>query len=119
MRQENISPRDMEEFLSRECGMKGMAGISDMRQLLERRNKDQRAREAVEIFCRQARKWIGAYAAAMGGLDTLVFSGGIGEHAPQVRAEICGDLRFLGIEIDQERKQKSERLITTDRSRVG
>jgi acetate kinase len=119
LREGSISPRDMEELLSRECGMKGMAGISDMRQLLERRNTDRRAREAVELFCRQARKWIGAYAAAMGGLDTLVFSGGIGEHAPPVRAEICGDLRFLGIEIDQERNQKSERLITTDRSRVA
>jgi acetate kinase len=119
MREENISPRDMEEFLSKECGMKGLAGISDMRTLLAVRDRDKRAAEALDIFCRQARKFIGAYAAAMGGLDTLVFSGGIGEHAAEVRAEICGDLRFLGIEIDSARNEKDERLITTDRSRVS
>src|SRR5436305_2047508 len=78
---------------------KGMAGVSDMRTLLAARDTDKRAAEAVEMFCRQAKKFIGAYAAVMGGLDALVFSGGIGENSPEIRAEICAGLEFLGIEI--------------------
>jgi acetate kinase len=67
-----------------------------MRDLLARRAADVPAAEAVALFCYQARKWIAAMAAAMEGLDALVFSGGIGEHAPEVRAEICAGLAFLG-----------------------
>ena len=72
-----------------------------MRDLIERQAEDVRADEAVELFCYQARKGIGAFAAALGGLDTLVFAGGIGENAAEVRARICGGLRFLGIELDE------------------
>jgi len=108
----------MEEFLSRECGLKGIAGVADMRTLLAVRDRDKRAAEAVEIFCRQAKKFIGAYAAVMGGLDTLVFSGGIGENSPQVRAQICGGLEFLGIEIDEDANGRNSGEISKRNGRV-
>lgn len=82
----------------------GLLGISettaDMEQLLISQSSDQRAAEAVDIFCYQVRKCIGAYAAALGGVDTLVFAGGIGEHSPEIRRRICSDLGFLGIELE-------------------
>ncbi len=85
----------------------GLLGVSetssDMRDLLERERQDVRAAEAVALFCYQVKKWIGAFAAALGGLDTLVFAGGIGENAPAVRARICDGLEFLGIELDEKR----------------
>jgi acetate kinase len=74
-----------------------------MRDLLAREKRDPRAAEAVDLFCYQARKWIGAYAAALGGLDTLVFAGGIGENSPAVRSRICGALGFLGVSVDARR----------------
>ena len=81
-----------------------MLGISetsaDMHDLLERQATDARAAEAVEMFCYQARKWVGSLAAALGGIDALIFSGGIGEHAPEVRARICEGLGFLGLRLD-------------------
>jgi acetate kinase len=118
MREEKKKPQQMEEFLSKECGLKGLAGLSDMRTLLAVRDKDKRAAEAVEIFCRQAKKFIGAYAAAMGGLNKLVFSGGIGENSPEVRAEICDGLEFLGIEIDESTNQRNGGQISKRNGRV-
>ena len=83
----------------RHAGTAGAGGVRRARRL------------AVDIFCYQVRKWIGAFAAALGGLDTLVFSGGIGEHAPPVRARICGELSFLGVELDDcaQRRQRRGR----------
>ena len=77
-----------------------------------------RAAEAVALFCYQAKKWIGSFAAALGGLDTLVFAGGIGENAPPVRARICEGLGFLGIELDESRNAENAAVISTDASRV-
>ena len=77
-----------------------------------------RAAEAVALFCYQAKKWIGSFAAALGGLDTLVFAGGIGENAPLVRERICDGLGFLGIKLDQERNAKNAPLISPDAGRV-
>ena len=82
------------------------------------RDRDKRAAEAVEIFCRQAKKFIGAYAAAMGGLDTLVFSGGIGENSWEVRADICAGLEFLGIELDENSNQRNSQQISKRSARV-
>jgi acetate kinase len=100
----------------------GLLGISetssDMRDLLEHETQDLRAAEAVALFCYQVKKWIGAFAAALGGLDTLVFAGGIGENAPAVRARICEDLGFLGIELDAKRNVANEPVISTSASRV-
>ena len=77
-----------------------------------------RAAEAVALFCYQAKKWIGAYAAALGGLDTLVFAGGIGENSPVVRARICEGLNFLGIKLDKTRNAKTAAVISKNSSRV-
>ncbi len=125
MRSEKLGADQMDEFISQRCGLVGVSGTSgDMRDLLARRATDLSASEAVEIFCTQARKWIGALAATLGGLDTLVFAGGIGEHAPQVREEICRGLGFLGIALDPGRndtKMEDEaphRMISADGAAV-
>src|SRR5208283_2659810 len=91
----------------------------DMRDLLARETDDIRAAEAVALFCYQAKKWIGAFAAALGGLDTLVFAGGIGENAPPVRARICDGMGFLGIELSESRNAETAAVISTDASRVA
>jgi acetate kinase len=91
----------LERLVDRESGLLGVSGLtSDMRTLLEKRGPDTGACLAVEMFCYQVRKFIGAYAAVLGGLDTLVFTAGIGERAAEVRAEICHGLEFLGVELD-------------------
>jgi acetate kinase len=90
-----------------------------MRDLLAQEAGDVRAAEAVALFCYQAKKWIGSFAAALGGLDTLVFAGGIGENAPLVRARICDGLGFLGIELNETRNAKSAPLISPDAGRVA
>ena len=100
----------------------GLLGISetgsDMRDLLARESTDGRAAEAVAYFCYQTKKWIGGFAAALGGLDTLVFSAGIGENCSSVRANICAGLAFLEIELDQKRNLAHADVISTPASRV-
>jgi acetate kinase len=78
-----------------------------------------RAAEALDLFCYQAKKWIGAYAAALGGVDTLVFAGGIGENSPIIRERICADLGFLGIKLHRSRNAKNAALISTDAAPVA
>lgn len=101
----------------------GLLGISettaDMKKLLEAEDEDERAKDAVDIFCYQAKKNIGSLAAALGGLNTLVFTGGMGENAPKIRARICKGLEFLGVTIDDTRNQQGDRLISADGSQVG
>lgn len=117
LRLEKWSADDMDDFINRKCGLIGVSQTSnDMRDLLERRSTDHRAAEAVDLFCYQAQKWIGALSSALNGVDTLVFSGGIGEHSAQVRAQICTGLEFLGLQIDHARNTQSEDLISTDDS---
>jgi acetate kinase len=89
-----------------------------VRELLAREAQDRRAAEALELFCYQIKKWIGAFAAALGGLDTLVFSGGIGEHAAPVRARACEGLGFLGIKLDEQRNLANQGVISAESSRV-
>lgn len=100
----------------------GLLGISettaDMEKLLEIEVDDERAKDAVDIFCYQVKKSIGSLAAALGGLNTLVFTGGMGENAPKIRARICEGLDFLGIRLDDARNQEGTRLISTDDSPV-
>jgi acetate kinase len=104
---------------SRGSGLLGISGTSgDLRDLLAREAEDPRAAEAVESYCYVVRKAIGAYAAALGGLDTLVFSGGIGEHAGSIRARICSGLEFLGIELEAGRNAVHAPEISAARSRV-
>ena len=119
-RTEEMTTRQFYEMVNHKSGLLGVSETSsDMRDLLEQKqSRDLRAAEAVALFCYQAKKWIGAYAAALGGLDTLVFAGGIGENAPIVRERICEGLDFLGIELDRSRNAKTAAVISKNSSRV-
>ena len=106
-------------LINRESGLLGLSESSgDMRDLLQHEANDVRAAEAVAVFCYQAKKWIGALSAALGGLDTLVFAGGIGEHAAPVRARICAGLGHLGVELDAARNDAHAAIISTAASRA-
>ena len=101
LRTDGLSADALDRLVNRESGLLGMSETSaDLHDLLAQQGTDPRAAEAVELFCYQARKWVGAMAAALGGLDTLVFAGGIGEHAAEVRGRICDGLGFLGVRLD-------------------
>ncbi len=118
-RTEKMNAQQFNEMVNSQSGLLGVSETSsDMRDLLERETQDVRAAEAVALFCYQIRKWIGAFAAALGGLDTLVFAGGIGENAPLLRARICTELGFLGLELDPQRNAKNAALISLDDSHV-
>jgi acetate kinase len=118
-RRERMTAARFQRMVSHESGLLGVSAISgDLRDLLAREAADVRAADAVALFCYQARKWIGAFAAALDGLDTLVFAGGIGENAPVVRARICAELSFLGIELDESRNARSTEVVSTDDSRA-
>jgi acetate kinase len=118
-RTEKITAKKFNEMVNFQSGLLGVSETSsDMRDLLDRETRDVRAAEAVAVFCYQVKKWIGAFAAALSGLDTLVFAGGIGENSPKVRARICDGLGFLGIELDEKRNASNEGLISTVASRV-
>ncbi len=118
-RTEQMTTSQFYKMVNHESGLIGVSGTSsDMRDLLEHEKKDVRAAEAVALFCYQAKKWIGSFAAALGGLDTLVFAGGIGENAPLVRSRICEGLGFLGIELSEPRNAATAGLISKDVSRA-
>jgi len=118
-RTEQMSAAKFEKMVTQESGLLGVSETSsDMRDLINLETKNVRAAEAVALFCYQAKKWIGSFAAALGGLDTLVFAGGIGENAPTVRALICEGLDFLGIEMDADRNAGSNGVISSANSRV-
>jgi acetate kinase len=117
---EKWTPDQMDDFLNSRCGLLGVSQTSaDMQDLQKREANDPRAAEAVELFCYQARKWIGALAGALGGLDTLIFSGGIGEHAPEIRRRICEGLEFLGLRLDARLNSDVAPLISTPQSSVA
>ena len=119
-RTEQMSASQFSEMVNQASGLLGVSEISsDLRDLLAREHDDVRAAEAVALFCYQAKKWIGSFAAALGGLDTLVFAGGIGENAALIRERICDGLVFFDIELDQKRNAKNASLISTDSSRVA
>lgn len=118
-RTEKLSVKQFNEMVNFQSGMLGISETSsDMRDLLDHETQDVRAAEAVAIFCYQVKKWIGAFAAALGGLDTLIFAGGIGENAPMVRARICAGLGFLGIDIDANHNVASAGVISAAGGRV-
>ncbi len=118
-RTEKMSAKQFNEMANFESGLLGVSETSsDMHDLLEHETEDVRAAEAVALFCYQVKKWIGAFSAAMGGLDMLVFAGGIGENAPVVRARICDGLKFLGIELELKRNAANESVISTAAGRV-
>jgi acetate kinase len=118
-RTEKMPTQQFYKMVNHESGLLGVSETSsDMRDLLNHEKTDVRAAEAVELFCYQAKKWIGSFAAALGGLDTLVFAGGIGENAPPVRARICEGLEFLGIRLDKARNKKNAAVISTNAGAV-
>jgi len=119
-RTEKINAKKFNEMVNFQSGLLGISETSsDMHDLLERETTDVRAAEAVTLFCYQVKKWIGAFAAALGGLDTLVFAGGIGENAPKVRSRVCEGLGFLGIELEDKRNLTGAALISSDTGRVA
>ena len=114
-----IDVADLSRLVSKQAGLLGVSGTSaDMRDLLAREAEDPRAAEAVALFCYQARKFLGGLVAVLGGLDTLVFTAGIGEHAAAVRARICENLGYLGLEVDARLNDEHAAVISTDASQV-
>jgi len=119
MQIEKLTPQQFNHLINHESGLLGVSETSaDIRELIKREATDSRAADAVELFCYQTKKWIGSFAAALGGLDTLVFSGGIGEHEAAIRKRLCFGLQFLGIELDETRNNKNENIISTDESKI-
>ncbi len=113
MRTGQLDADGIDELVNRRSGLLGISETSaDVRDLLARQVGDLRAAEAVAVFCYQVKKWIGAYAAALGGLDTLVFAGGIGENSAEVRQRICAGLDFLGLRLDASRNAAAEGVIS-------
>jgi acetate kinase len=120
MGKEGLSINEANTLLNKHSGLIGISGeSSDMREVIAAMKDDhKRARYAFEIFCYRIKKYLGGYAAAMGGIDAFVFTGGIGENSPEVREEVCKDLGFLGIELDPEKNKNREEVISTKASRV-
>ncbi len=119
MQVEKLSAQAFNQLINHQSGLLGISETSgDMRELLKKQGTDNRAAEAVELFCYQTRKWIGSFAAVLGGLETLVFAGGIGENSPEVRQRICNNLQFLGLELDKDRNANNERIISADSGKV-
>jgi len=115
-----MTAAQFQQTVNHESRLFGVSEISsDMRDLITREAADIRAAEAVALFCYQAKKWLGAFAAALGGLDTLVFSGGIGENCPSIRARICEGLGFLDLELNASRNAENAALISAEAGRVA
>ncbi len=121
---EGLSPSEVDTLLNTQSGLLGISGLTnDMRVLLAelKEHDDRRAGLAVDVFCYRARKYIGAYLGGMGGADAVVFTGGIGENSPEIRARICESLEWAGLKIDSARNQQMvgrEGLISTDDSKL-
>jgi len=116
---EHMTAQQFHRMVNHESGLLGISETSsDLRDLLEKESGDIRAAEAVAVFCYEVKKWIGAFAAVLGGLDTLVFSGGIGENSSVIRSRICEGLGFLGIQCDENRNAAGEPVISADAGRV-
>jgi acetate kinase len=121
-RRESVGVDQVIEWLNRRSGLRGLSGIgNDVRDLLAREATDPRARLALAVFCHRARKYLGAYLATLGGADAVIFTGGIGEHAPAIRERICAGMAWCGLELDPGRNARAtgtEARISADRSRI-
>jgi acetate kinase len=120
---QSLSPEQTDALLNTKSGLLGLSGqTNDMRRLQQKaKENDRRARLAIDVFCYRARKYIGAYLAAMDGADAIVFTGGIGENSPEIRAQICEGLAFFGLKIDRARNNQAsgrELRITSEDSRL-
>jgi len=120
LHERHLTADDLDTLVNKEAGMRGVSGTSgDMQDLLAREAEDPRAAEAVALFCYTAKKYLGALVAALGGLDLLVFTGGIGEHAAPVRERVCAGLGFLGIDVDPARNEAHAPVISRDGAPVA
>jgi acetate kinase len=121
MRKEHLGADEMDDLLNKKSGLKGLSGVSnDLREIMAVAAHGNRAQLAIDIFCNRITKYIGAYAATMGGLDGVIFTGGIGENAVDVRAKVLAPLEFLGVKLDEARNKSKdkEKLISTAGSKV-
>lgn len=119
LQNEKLTPEQLSDLVNHQSGLLGVSGLSsDMQDLLAKESSDAGAAEAIALFCYQIKKYIGAYTAVLGGLDALVFTGGIGEKASMIRSRICAGLEYLGIEPDQRANARNELLISAAGSRV-
>jgi acetate kinase len=119
-RTEGTDASQFQHMVDYESGLLGISETSsDMKDLLINESSDVRAKEAIEVFCYQTKKWIGSYSAALGGLDTLVFAGGIGENVPVIRSRICKGLEFLGVDIDENLNKANEGIISKKMGKVA
>jgi acetate kinase len=106
---EDLSTHEVDSLLNTQSGLLGVSGLTnDMRVLTDelRAHDDRRVRLAVEIFCWRARKYVGAYLACMNGADAVIFTGGIGENSPDIRARICAGLEWAGLKLNEQQNQK-------------
>jgi acetate kinase len=119
VQQEHLDSAGLRDMVNKKSGLLGVSGLSDdMRDLLDAEAENEQARMAVELFCYSARKHIGALTTVLGGLDMIVFTGGIGQHSSEIRERICSGLGFLGVRIDQEQNVNHAGIISQDNSRV-
>jgi acetate kinase len=119
LREKGLTADQVNELVTQRAGLLGVSGTSsDMVDLLESEKHDAAASDAVELYCRQAKKFLAAFAGMLGGLETLIFTAGIGENCPSIRWRICDELGFLGIQIDDRRNDANARVISADESRV-
>ncbi len=118
LNQYQMTPAELEDLLSKRSGLKAIAGISDVQELLHMEATSVEAKEALTVFCYSAKKYIGSLAAAMEGLDMLIFTGGIGENSAVIRERICQGLGYMGIDLDEKMNLKNELIISKDKSRV-
>lgn len=120
LREKGLSASQVNELVTQRAGLLGVSGTSsDMADLLGREKDDAHAAEAVELYCRQAKKFLAAFAGVLGGLDTLIFTAGIGENSPSIRWRICGELGFIGVQLDPRRNDANARMISAEASRVN
>ncbi len=122
MNKEELSMHEANTMLNKHSGIQGLSGLSsDMREIEQEYESNPRARLAHDVFCYRLKKYIGAYSAAMGGVDAVVFTGGIGENSSMVREQVCKDMEYLGIKLDSQKntaKDKSERALETVDSKI-
>jgi acetate kinase len=117
--EQGMSAGAISALINQQSGLLGVSGSSaDMRELLQRAPHDHRAQQAVDLFCYRARQYLGAYTAVLGGVDLIVFTGGMGERAPEVRSRICAGMDYLGITLNSERNAANAAIISGDTSRV-
>jgi acetate kinase len=120
IQREQLTPQQYNDLINHQSGLLGVSETSsDLRDLLKKEPSDPRAAEAIQLFCYQVKKWIGAFSAVLGGLDLLVFTGGIGENSAVIRSRICQGLEYLGIQLDETRNGNPDTLISADKAAVS